>query len=354
MHNLNIGLLLQNIRRNKTLMILVGVAVLLVALIWISSNRTKDTSQESSLIVLQEKDFVEPYTPTLGEPDAHFTLVVVNEFTCNDCVAIVPVVKDLYRAYSSILRLAFRHFPTDNAQSLSAAKAAQAAHKQDAFWEYHDKLFENHQNLSDKALIEYARALGLDAAEFEDIMDSREVQEEINNDLEFAKRAQLEKAPAVFLNGRKIVFTTADSLKRQVENELQIYLARVNSASLDPTKEVVIEKGVPKSETPRIKSLRAQKNAVFVINYTNSGFNPKTAEVAVGQRVKWVNTTSNTITFNFTRNKSYPDLGDSITLEPGASKEFTAEIKDVIAYTEEITDNFGYVSAVFLPEDLEE
>ena len=67
--------------------------------------------------------------------------------------------------YGDKIRLVFRDYPLpfhDNAHI--ASEAAQCAHEQDRFWEYHDKLFQNQQGLQKEKLKQYAGKLGADTS----------------------------------------------------------------------------------------------------------------------------------------------------------------------------------------------
>ena len=60
------------------------------------------------------------------------------------------------------MRLVFRDFPLGNhKRAQPAAEAAQCAHDQGKFWEFHDKTFTNTSKLSDEDLKQHARDLGL-------------------------------------------------------------------------------------------------------------------------------------------------------------------------------------------------
>jgi protein-disulfide isomerase len=67
------------------------------------------------------------------------------------------------------VRFAFRHFPLTqiHPHALAAAAAAEAAARQDRFWNMHELLFHHQHALTDNDLHRYAAQLGLDLARFD-------------------------------------------------------------------------------------------------------------------------------------------------------------------------------------------
>jgi len=101
------------------------------------------------------------------------------------------------------VQFVFRDFPLafhDRAQA--AAEAAQCAHAQGKFWEYHDKLFENQSALQTEDLKQYAAGLGLDADDFGECLDSRRFRDDVGQDQREGSTFGVRGTPAFFVNGR--------------------------------------------------------------------------------------------------------------------------------------------------------
>ncbi len=97
----------------------------------------------------------------------------------------------------------FRDFPLgfhDRAQA--AAEAAQCAHAQGKFWEYHDKLFANQKALQTEDLKQYAAGLGLDADDFGECFDSGRFRNDVGQDQREGTAYGVRGTPAFFVNGR--------------------------------------------------------------------------------------------------------------------------------------------------------
>src|SRR5690606_12681853 len=99
-----------------------------------------------------------------GPADAPLTLVEYGDFECPFCSAATGVVHDLMMRYGGDLRYVFRHLPLPDAHPHAemAAEAAEAAGAQGRFWEMHDLLFANQNEMELEDLIGYAGKLGLD------------------------------------------------------------------------------------------------------------------------------------------------------------------------------------------------
>jgi protein-disulfide isomerase len=85
-----------------------------------------------------------------------------------------------------------------------AARAAQAsieAQRQGRFWQYHDRLFENQQALSDADLVAHAEWLGLDARAFERALAEGANQARMHADMELGRSLGVTGTPTFFLNG---------------------------------------------------------------------------------------------------------------------------------------------------------
>jgi len=81
--------------------------------------------------------------------------------------------------------------------ALKAAEAARCARDQGKFWEMHARLFGNQQNL--EPLSAHAKAVGIDAAQFESCMSEGKYTKEIQRNAEEALRAGIQSTPSFLL-----------------------------------------------------------------------------------------------------------------------------------------------------------
>ena len=99
------------------------------------------------------------------------------------------------------LRVAFRHFPirTSHPRAWAAACAAEAAARQERFWEMHDLLFSDQGRLEDPHLWERARALELDLERFDADRRGPEVQARVRRDFEAGVRGGIVTTPTLIV-----------------------------------------------------------------------------------------------------------------------------------------------------------
>ncbi len=96
----------------------------------------------------------------------------------------------------------WKHLPLDmHKNAMGAHLAAVAAGKQGKFWEFHDKLFANQQQLNLDAYKKYARELKLDVPRFEKDLADLENKKPIDADKAEAQTLGLTGTPGFFVNG---------------------------------------------------------------------------------------------------------------------------------------------------------
>jgi len=141
---------------------------------------------------------------TRGPADAPVTIVEYGDFECPYCGQAEPVLRDLLAGHAEV-RYVFRHLPLRDVhpRAYLAAKAAEAAGKQRAFWPMHDLLFAHQDALRPTDLLGYAEELGLDVDRFQADLRSRWVQARVADDLESAGLSGVSGTPTFFINGRR-------------------------------------------------------------------------------------------------------------------------------------------------------
>jgi protein-disulfide isomerase len=102
------------------------------------------------------------------------------------------------------IRFAFRHFPLEeiHPHAFAAAAAAEAAARQDRFWDMHELLFHRQQALEDDDLQRYAAQLELDVARFDHDRFGPDVLGRIRRDVESgAASGEVRGTPTLFIDG---------------------------------------------------------------------------------------------------------------------------------------------------------
>ncbi|HEY2275254.1 MAG TPA: thioredoxin domain-containing protein [Steroidobacteraceae bacterium] len=147
---------------------------------------------------------VDPSDHTLGPEHAPVVVVEYGDFECPTCKQAAPSVRLLLERFASRVRVAFRHFPLEEAHphALAAAEAAESAGEQGKFWEMHDLLFARQDHLAARHLNSYAEQLGLDMARFTAEMDDHVYIQRIREHQDSGRRSRVRGTPGFFVNGR--------------------------------------------------------------------------------------------------------------------------------------------------------
>ena len=138
-----------------------------------------------------------------GSEDAPL-LVEYGDYECPYSRRAFREIERVERRLEGGLRFAFRHFPLNeiHPHALSAARAAEAAARQERFWEMHDRLFHGQRTLEDEYLLRYARDLGLDVERFDEDRAGAAVLDRVQRDVDSGLASgEVRGTPTLFING---------------------------------------------------------------------------------------------------------------------------------------------------------
>jgi Na+/H+ antiporter NhaA len=195
-------------------------------------------------------DLIDPVDPERdhirGPATASVTLVEYGDFECPYCGLAEPVVRDLLK--DDDLRYVWRHLPlTDvHPRAQIAAEVAEAAAAQGAFWEMHDLLLENQENLKPADLLGYSEQLGLDDARLHDEVKRHVAAARVAQDVESADLSGVSGTPTFFVNGQRhygaydlatltTAIKTARARAKIKDTDLAPLIRRRRARSTDPS-----------------------------------------------------------------------------------------------------------------------
>lgn len=191
--------------------LIIAFGVLLTIFVIIKLAGSKPPADKTSGQSTSSVNIISSSDRVLGNKDAKVTLVEYSDFQCPACGAYYPIVKQLNLEFAGRIQFVYRHFPLTqiHANANLAALSAEAAGKQNKFWEMHDIIFENQSKWSGEKnakdlFVEYAQKLNLDVEKFKNDLDSDEVQEKVANDYQSGIRLGVNATPTFFLNGTKL------------------------------------------------------------------------------------------------------------------------------------------------------
>ncbi len=141
--------------------------------------------------------------PLLGPTTAPLTLIEFADFQCSYCAKVQPTLKALVDKYKDTLHLAYMHTPvvSIHEQAKPAALAAWAAAQQGKFFEYHDRLYAQSNQLTAATYLQIAQELNLNLEKFEADRQSPQALAQIKADLAQADRIKVNGTPTFVLNG---------------------------------------------------------------------------------------------------------------------------------------------------------
>jgi len=170
--------------------------------------------------------------PQLGPLTAPVELVVFGSFRCSGCRRFASTISQLHRQFGDRLLIVYKHYPlstrcngrlTEDLQpgACELAWAAEAAHRQARFWEFHDALFAARAAAPEETIAEVVRRLNLDPARFAADRQSEITKGQVADDVELGNRLEIPGTPAVFLDGRPVRPARGEVLTTLIRHELE-------------------------------------------------------------------------------------------------------------------------------------
>src|ERR1043166_4997158 len=145
--------------------------------------------------------------PSLGPETAPIRIAEFSDFQCGYCAGVGATLAQIRRVYKDDVQIVWKNLPLTSIHNnaMNAALASEAAYKQGKFWEFHDKLFENQDKLDVDSLKRYAGELGLNTPQFETDLQSSDVKNRVDKDVNEATSLGVTGTPTFFINGRLLV-----------------------------------------------------------------------------------------------------------------------------------------------------
>lgn len=156
-----------------------------------------------------------------GPADAPVTLVVFDDYQCPYCARLEKFVEQILSQFPKEVKYVIKFYPLpSHPYAQSAAMAALAAGRQGKFWEFHSRLLENYNQMSEEKIDQIAKELGLDMATFTKDRERPESRALIQADIENGKAVGVSGTPSVFLNGKRVANRNLGRLPELIVREL--------------------------------------------------------------------------------------------------------------------------------------
>ena len=160
--------------------------------------------------------------PFRGSKNALVTIVEFSDYQCPFCGRVEATLKKILDEYKGQVRVVWRDLPLPfHPCARPAAIAARAAGQQGKYWQMHDKLFENQQDLVEKNLETYAEAIGLKMESFKAASKRGDLAKAVEQDERLAEKLGVKGTPAFFINGKFLSGAQPfEAFKKKIDEEL--------------------------------------------------------------------------------------------------------------------------------------
>jgi protein-disulfide isomerase len=182
-------------------------------------------------------------SPASGPDTAPVTIVIFSDFECPYCREEAKTLRDtLPKKYPTEVRLVYKDFPLEAVHTW-AKRAAIAGHcvieqNPQAFWPYHDYMYEHQQEISnanlDNKVLEFAKQQNLDTLRLSSCVQNGATAKLVEDNQAQGRSLGVSQTPTLFVNGRQVSgAVTADQLDLVIQMELNRKQQASQTASKD-------------------------------------------------------------------------------------------------------------------------
>ncbi len=141
----------------------------------------------------------------LGSKDAAVLLVEYGDLQCPHCREAYPILQNVIKEMGDQMGFVFRHFPLTESHpmALAAAEATEAAAAQGKFWEMHNLIYRNQDQLDMEHLRQWAQEIGLDMDQFDQALQNHTYEEKVRANFMSGVRSGVNGTPTLFINGSR-------------------------------------------------------------------------------------------------------------------------------------------------------
>ncbi len=132
----------------------------------------------------------------LGNPKGDVTLVEFFDYNCGYCKSFFPQLMDAIKQDGKV-RVIMKEFPILGPSSLTAARAALAARKQNKYAEFHMALLSHKGAITDGAVMDVAADVGLDIKKLQSDMTDPAITTTLSKNRSLAQELSIDGTPAL-------------------------------------------------------------------------------------------------------------------------------------------------------------
>lgn len=172
--------------------------------------------QEGSVLFLNADMFKGPQVK--GNVEGNGVIMDIVEFAdlqCPACRMAAQYFKPFLMKHGDEVRLSYHNYPLDGScntyvpngmhhSGCAAARSAICAGDQGKFFDFHDLVFDNQEQLNPDLLPDLAKKVGLDMDKFDACLKDPATETRLQKDIEWGESVKVEYTPTIIINGHKM------------------------------------------------------------------------------------------------------------------------------------------------------
>ncbi|MPY76147.1 MAG: thioredoxin domain-containing protein [Alphaproteobacteria bacterium] len=184
--------------------------VIVEAIQRLESRRTAAEQDEMKSAIRERADELlrDSASPVGGNPQGDVTLVEFSDYNCPYCRRVAPLLAEA-EASDPKLRIIYKEIPILGPDSLYAAKAALAAHRQDRYVAFHRALMDAKGIAAEGLVMAVAARIGLDVERLKGDLEDPSIQAAIDRNMALARTLRITGTPS-FVIGEEILRGAVD------------------------------------------------------------------------------------------------------------------------------------------------
>ena len=175
---------------------------------------------------LTSTKLIENGSPFMGNTNAPITILEWGDYQCTFCYKFHQNTLDIINEdfiKTGKVKIIFKDFPLNGADSKLAAEASYCAQDQEKYWKYHDELYKNWGGertgwITRESLTKFAEIVDLDLKKFNKCLDDHKYENKIDLLYEFGKEIGINATPSF------LVFNDQKMIKIRGNQPLEVFL----------------------------------------------------------------------------------------------------------------------------------
>ena len=180
----------------------------------------------NNLEKLTSTKLIENGSPFMGNTNAPITILEWGDYQCTFCYKFHQNTLDIINEdfiKTGKVKIIFKDFPLNGADSKLAAEASYCAQDQEKYWKYHDELYKNWGGertgwITRESLTKFAEIVDLDLKKFNKCLDDHKYENKVDLLYEFGKEIGIDATPSF------LVFNDQKMIKIRGNQPLEVFL----------------------------------------------------------------------------------------------------------------------------------